>query len=72
MSKGSKLNRETIAPPAEVTELDSYEPDYDGICDNCGGSPTVLGIRRGRIVYASGMCGICTWGESACANPANW
>lgn len=71
MSKRSQMARERIAP-TDVTLLDSYEPDYDTPCDNCGETPTVTGVKAGIVVYHSGMCGPCTWGESSLIDPANW
>lgn len=71
MSKNSRQARETVTPE-EVTLLDHYEPDYESHCRNCGATPTVTGIKGGKLVYAAGMCGMCTWGESDAIDPANW
>ncbi|MBF3820792.1 hypothetical protein ISF98_05595 [Burkholderia pseudomallei] len=71
MSRNAKRLRETI-PVDEVMMVDSFEPDYESQCANCGESPTVLGIKDGKVVYASDMCGVCTWGEADCVDPANW
>ena len=71
MSRNSKRERETLAPE-EVMTVDEYVPDYESECRNCGQSPTVLGSKNGKIVYASGMCGTCTWGEADAIDPANW
>jgi hypothetical protein len=37
--------------------------DYEGHCENCGTSP---------VVSLTGLCGPCTFGEAACADPAEW
>lgn len=71
MSRNSKRERETFAPE-EVVKVDAFVPDYESKCSNCGESPTVLGVKGAEIVYASGMCGLCTWGDSDCIDPANW
>lgn len=71
MSKKSQQARETLAPE-EVTYVDRYEPDYESTCLNCGGTPTVLGLKNGKVVYAAGMCGVCTWGEADARDPSNW
>lgn len=56
-------------PEEDVIEIDSYQPDYENKCENCGQSPIVIGVKDGDIVYTSGMCGPCTFGEAACLNP---
>lgn len=71
MSRNSKRLRETITPD-EVVKVDAFEPDYESKCANCGESPTVLGIKDGEVVYAAGLCGVCTWGDADCIDPANW
>ncbi|CAJ2875640.1 Uncharacterised protein [Burkholderia pseudomallei] len=71
MSRNSKRLRETIAPD-EVVKVDTFEPDYESQCANCGESPTVLGVKDGKVVYAAGLCGVCAWGEADCIDPANW
>ena len=62
---------ETKDDPLEI-EIDSFQPDYAHECDNCGQSPVVTGIRRGTVIYLSGMCGPCTWGEAAMLDPEEW
>lgn len=71
MSRNSKRQHETIAADV-VAYVDAFEPDFESKCQNCGQSPTVLGVRHGKVIYASQMCGACTWGEAACIDPANW
>lgn len=71
MSRNAKREHETMTLD-EVMKVDSFEPDYESKCLNCGQTPTVLGFKNGKVVYASGMCGICTWGENACPDPDNW
>jgi hypothetical protein len=56
----------------EVTEIDSFEPDYDDACSACGESPTVVAMRYGQIVSRTHLCGPCTWGEAAMKNPREW
>ena len=57
---------------SEVVEVDSYEPDWTQECDICGASPTVTAVLNGQVVYDSGMCGPCVWGEAAMADPDQW
>lgn len=71
MSKRSRQAHETPVIE-EVTEVDTFEPDYESRCLNCGETPTVLGLRKGQVVYAAGLCGVCTWGEADGVDPANW
>ncbi|ARK56276.1 hypothetical protein [Burkholderia pseudomallei] len=71
MSRNAKRLRETVCID-EVMQVDSFEPDYESKCLNCGETPTVLGMKDGKVVYEPGMCGICTWGEADCIDPANW
>lgn len=71
MSRNSKRQHETIAT-GEVTMVDTFEPDYEAKCINCGESPTVLGVKGGKVVFAPGLCGPCTWGDADCIDPANW
>lgn len=56
----------------EVLEIDFYAPNYAGHCEVCGQSPTVTGVKDGKVVYTSDMCGPCTWGEAACLDPDEW
>ena len=63
--------RETLTPPDEVTKVDAFAPDYEDCCDACGASPTVLGVKDGKVIYASGLCAVCTWGEGN-TEAANW
>lgn len=74
MSSRSRKARAKPAPPApdDVVMLDAFEPDYGATCDVCGQSPCVTGIRDGRAVYHSGMCGPCTFGTADALDPANW
>ena len=53
-------------------EFDSYEPDYDSQCMNCGHSPVVTAVSEGDVVYSTEMCGACTWGEAKCLDPSEW
>jgi hypothetical protein len=61
--------------PAEAHDfqaIDEWVPNYGRECEICGRSPCVTGIYRGRVAYDGTMCGVCTWGEAACLDPANW
>jgi hypothetical protein len=75
MSKRAKASRATVAAPE--SELVRYVPDWDHACENCGEKPVVTGVAvegpdKGRVVLATGMCGVCTWGEAAALDPSNW
>lgn len=56
----------------DVVAIDSYEPDYESKCCNCDQSPAVTGVKNGKVVYHSDMCGPCTFGEAACLDPKEW
>ena len=56
----------------EANVIDSWEPDYEHSCENCGQSPVVLGVTGGKVVYQGDLCGPCTWGEAACLDPEVW
>lgn len=56
----------------QVVEVDSFQPNYQRRCINCGQSPTVYAVKDAEVVYDSEMCGPCTWGEAAMLDPANW
>ena len=56
----------------EEVEIDRYEPNWSAQCENCGQSPTVEGVKDGKVVFATGMCGVCTFGEAACRDPEEW
>lgn len=53
-------------------ELDSFEPDYQAVCEVCEQSPCVTGVKGGKVVYKSGMCGPCTFGTAAALDVAWW
>lgn len=38
----------------------------------CGQKPTVLAVRNGEVVFETGMCGPCTWGEADMMDPRKW
>lgn len=48
--------------PDRVVEDDDNEPDYDGECEVCGGSP---------VMPLTGMCGPCSTGEADTVD-GNW
>ena len=56
----------------DVTPVDAFKPDYTQACENCGQKPVVTGVKDGAVVYQGTLCGPCTWGEAACADPAEW
>lgn len=56
----------------KATELDSYEPDWGTPCENCGQVPTVTGVKDGKVVLYTEMCGPCTWGEAETIDPEKW
>ena len=80
MSKRAKQNRakysaevsEVAEAPLEEIVIDAWEPNYARACENCGQRPCVSGVTGGKVVYDGTMCGVCTWGEAACLDPANW
>jgi hypothetical protein len=61
---------------SEITEVDSFEPDYKGQCESCGVdanlSPLVTAWKHGRMVASTGLCGPCCWGEAAMLDPREW
>jgi hypothetical protein len=78
-SKNAKKREKFAAPEPVPTQeddagvtLDAYVPNYGRQCEICGETPCVSGVLNGRVVYDGSMCGVCTWGEAACADPANW
>ncbi|QQX80825.1 hypothetical protein JK628_02835 [Shewanella sp. KX20019] len=49
------------------------KPNYEENCCNCGQTPTVeIYNEKGILVHSLDMCGVCTWGESACLDPEEW
>jgi hypothetical protein len=56
----------------EVLSIDRFEPDYQHDCEVCGQKPTVTGVKDGKQIYRSEMCGPCTFGEAACIDPKRW
>jgi len=57
---------------SEVIQADSFEPDYTHECEVCGVNHVVTAVKDGKVVYQGEMCGVCTWGESAMRDPAEW
>jgi hypothetical protein len=74
MSSHSRKAHAKPVPPAspDAVTIDSFEPDYCARCEVCDESPCVTGVKAGRVVYQSGMCGPCTFGTADAINPANW
>jgi hypothetical protein len=64
--------------------IDEWRPLWSRECEICGQVPCVQGISyrfdvnnmrdasRDKVEYDGTMCGVCTWGEAACADPENW
>lgn len=50
-----------------------YDPNYKCKCCVCGQKPCVrIRYENGKVYYDNDMCGVCTWGEAECIDPANW
>lgn len=56
----------------EINKIDTFEPDYETPCEACGSVPTVTGVKDNVVVYSSGMCGCCLWGDAELLDPDNW
>jgi hypothetical protein len=56
----------------EFQKIDAWVPDWGRACEVCGNAPCVVGMYQSKVVFDGGMCGVCTWGEAACREPANW
>lgn len=56
----------------QTIEIDSYEPDWESACENCGMTPTVTAFLEGEMVHHTGLCGPCTWGEADMLDPTLW
>ena len=56
----------------EKIMIDSYEPDYDCECENCGQSPCVTAVKDGEVVHHTDMCGVCTFGTAKALDPDWW
>ncbi|MFP4891262.1 hypothetical protein [Paraburkholderia sp. EG304] len=75
MSSRSRKARAKLAPATPEpppSRIDAWVPDYGRECEACGSTPCVSGLSDGHVVYAGALCGVCTWGEAACSDPANW
>lgn len=46
-------------------------PNYTIKCMVCGQTPTVDSKHDGVIEHHK-LCGVCMWGETACADPEAW
>jgi hypothetical protein len=57
---------------SDILTIDKFEPDYSHECEVCGQKPVVTGVKDGKVVYESDMCGPCTWGESKLIDPSKW
>ena len=57
----------------KTVQIKSYEPNYEALCIVCGQTPIVNAVDdKYCIVYTTGMCGPCTWGEAAMIDPEEW
>lgn len=56
----------------DTFEIDSYEPDYEMECDNCGQTPCVTAVLKGKVVHHFGMCGPCTFLTALALDPEWW
>lgn len=56
----------------DIQMVDRFEPDWDSFCAVCGGTPTVLAMKNGKVISATEMCGPCTWGEAEMIDPVMW
>ena len=57
---------------AERVEVDSFEPDYENECCNCGTTPIVNVMKDKEVIFSTDMCGPCTWGEARTIDPSTW
>ena len=62
----------SIQTKPDAANVDGYYPNFNRLCENCGQKSTVTAIKDGKVVYEGDMCGVCTWGEAAMAEPDNW
>jgi len=82
MAARNTRKREKFRPPdlADIQQLDASDfqavdewmPNWGRECEVCGHAPCVSDVYQGKVVYDGTMCGVCTWGEAACRDPANW
>ena len=49
-----------------------FKPNYEVPCEVCTRIPTVDIYVRDALAERTCLCGVCTWGERECSNPANW
>ena len=74
-NKNNPKLHSTYIEKGSTEEISVYsDPHYGKQCVVCGKSPCVQ-IRRmdnDEIIFASGMCGPCTFGEAACLDPEEW
>ena len=53
-------------------ELERFEPDYESKCFVCKASPTVTGVRNGKVIVETDLCGPCTWGTAQALDVEWW
>ena len=55
-----------------MSDKHGYKADNTSRCKNCDESPTVIYFEEGKPDYHFDMCGVCTFGESACHDTDEW
>jgi hypothetical protein len=56
-----------------ITRVHRWEPSYARGCVVCGLKPVVLAVDAdGLLLHDSGLCGACTWSDSAMSDPTLW
>lgn len=56
----------------QVTEIDSYKPNWGNACRNCSETPSVDAVKNGVTVLRTGLCGPCCWGDANAIDPDTW
>jgi len=77
MAARNAKKRAKFAAPEPASEpqgiaVDEWVPNYGRRCEVCGETPCVTGVRNGAVVYDGSLCGVCTWGDTALADPGRW
>ena len=60
--------------PSRLFNAAVFKPNYKKRCMVCEGRPTVdiYDAKGEKKITSTEMCGVCTWGEAECHDPANW
>lgn len=56
----------------DIIRIDSYEPNADRKCENCGRSPTVTAVTNGRKIVDFDLCGPCWFEDEKAIDPKTW